>query len=76
MAVAGAGILLLIVMSLSSTLAIAAGGNSGAAILWMMRVVTGCAINVFSGSLIGVIYYEIFFIKEGHAPGALASVFD
>jgi hypothetical protein len=75
-AVVVSGIFLLIIMLLGGALATAAGTNSGVAVLGVIRVLTGCAVNMFSGSLIGVIYYELYFIREGHAPGALASVFD
>jgi hypothetical protein len=74
--IAGTGIVLRIIMSLGGTLAITAGGGAGAVILWITRLVMGCAISMFAGSFVGVIYYELYFIKEGHAPGALASVFD
>jgi hypothetical protein len=75
-AVVGMTILLLIFMSLSGALAVGVGGNSTPAIHWLASLVVNCGVSVFGGSLVGAIYYELYFIKEGHAPGALASVFD
>jgi hypothetical protein len=75
-AVVGTGVLLLVIMLLSGSLALAAGGNSGAAILWIMSLFAGCVVSVFSGTLLGVIYHELYFIREGHAPVVPSSVFD
>ncbi len=76
LAAVGLLIFLLIVLSLSSILANAAGGGAGPLILYIFQLIVEIATAVFSGSLMGAIYYELYVIKEGHAPGAQASVFD